>query len=49
LRFTPPANSRHLALSAWLPNDLTYLPICSAADGLPAIEVSAVVPRSDLH
>ena len=49
LRITPPRNSQQVTLSAWLPNDVTYLPACTGFNGSREIEVSAVVRLSDLH
>jgi hypothetical protein len=48
IRVAPPGDSRHVTLSAWLPNDRTYLPLCTAYNGTPELEVSAVVPLSVL-
>lgn len=48
LRVAPPGDSRQVMLSAWLRNDLTYLPLCMAYDGSPELEVSAGVPLSSL-
>ncbi len=48
LRVAPPRDARLVALSAWLRNDLTYLPLCIAYNGSPELEVSAVVPLSVL-
>jgi hypothetical protein len=41
LYVSPPGDSRQVRLSAWLKNDLTFLPLCS-------VYVSAVVPLSVL-
>jgi Domain of unknown function (DUF4232) len=48
LRVAPPGDVRRVTLSAWLPNDLTYLPLCTAFDGSPELEVSTVVPLTNL-
>lgn len=48
LRVAPPGDSREATLSAWLQNDATYLPLCTAYNGTPELEVSAVAPLSAL-
>jgi uncharacterized protein DUF4232 len=48
LRVAPPGDSRQVTLSAWLPNDRAYLPLCMAYDGSPELDVSAVVSLSSL-
>lgn len=48
LRVGPPGATRHVSLSAWLRNDLTYLPACTTSTGSAALWVSAVVPLTDL-
>jgi hypothetical protein len=48
LRVAPPGDSRQVTLSAWLPNDRTYLPLCTAYNGTPELEVSAVVLLTSL-
>jgi hypothetical protein len=48
LRVGPPGDPRRATLSAWLRNDLAYLPLCTAYNGSPELEVSTVVPLSVL-
>jgi Domain of unknown function (DUF4232) len=48
LRVRPPAGAEYVKLSAWLPGDATFLPACTSATGSAEIQVSAVVPLSDL-
>jgi Domain of unknown function (DUF4232) len=48
LRVAPPGDSRRVTLSAWLRNDNTYLPLCTAYNGTPELEVSAFAPLSAL-
>lgn len=48
LRVAPPGDSRQVTLSAWLRNDRTYLPLCTAYNGTSELEVSAVVALSAL-
>jgi hypothetical protein len=49
LRVAPPGDLRPVTLSAWLRNDLAYLPLCMAYNGSPELEVSTVVPLSVLQ
>ena len=48
LDIVPPGNARGTRVSAWLAVDDAYLPACTAFNGKPEIEVSAIVPRSDV-
>ena len=46
LRISPPNDSHQETISAWLANDRTYLSLCTAYNGWPELEVSAVEPLS---
>jgi hypothetical protein len=48
LRVRPPGTSRYVMLSAWLPGAVTFMPACTSVTGSSEIEVSVVVPLSDL-
>jgi hypothetical protein len=48
LRIAPPGDSHRVTLSAWLRTNRSYLPLCTAYDGSPELEVSAAVPLSAL-
>jgi len=48
LRVSPPGGSGGVMVSAWLPGARAYLPACTAIDGSPAGEVSAITPLSSL-
>ena len=48
LRVSPPGSSASTVVSAYLPDAKTYLPSCTAANGSPSAEVSAITPPSGL-
>ena len=48
LRVSPPGDSGHVVISAWLPGATTYLPACPAADGLPTAGTSTITTLSSL-
>jgi hypothetical protein len=48
LRVSPPGSSASTVVSAYLPDAKTYLPSCTAANGSPSAEVSAITPLSGL-
>lgn len=48
LKVGPPGAAQQVSLSAWLRNDATFLPACTASTGSAALWVSAVVPLTDL-
>jgi hypothetical protein len=48
LRVSPPGSSAGVTVSAWLPGAGTYLPSCSALNGTPTGEISAITPLAGL-
>lgn len=48
LEVTIPGGTSPTTVSAWLPNDLTYLPACASINGGSGGEVSYIVPLSSL-
>lgn len=48
LDIVPPGNVHGTRVSAWLADDDAYLPACTAFNGRPEIEVSVIVPGSDV-
>jgi hypothetical protein len=48
LRVSPPGSSGSVVISAWLPGAGTDLPACTAVNGSPTGEISAVTPLSSL-
>jgi uncharacterized protein YceK len=48
LRVSPPGSSAGVTVSAWLPGAGTYLPSCTALNGTPTGEISAITPLASL-
>jgi hypothetical protein len=48
LRVSAPGSSSSVVVSAWLPGAGTYRPACTAVNGSPTGEISAMVPLSSL-
>jgi uncharacterized protein YceK len=48
LRVSPPGGSTGVTVSAWLPGARTYLPACTAVNGEPTGEISAITSLASL-
>ena len=48
LRVSPPGNSGHVTISAWLPGAVSYLPSCTSANGSPTAGTSTITTFSSL-
>ena len=48
LRVSPPGDSGHVVISAWLPGATTYLPACPSASGSPTAGTSTITTLSSL-
>ena len=48
LRVSPPGDSGHVLISAWLPGATSYLPACPSASGSPTAGTSTVTTLSSL-
>ena len=48
LRVSPPGNSGHVTISAWLPGAVSYLPSCTSANGSPTAGTSTITTFSNL-
>jgi len=48
LRVSPPGDSGHVTISAWLPGAVSYLPACPSADGSPTAGTSTITTLSSL-
>ena len=48
LRVSPPGNSGHVTISAWLPGAASYLPSCTSANGSPTAGTSTITTFSSL-
>jgi hypothetical protein len=48
LRVSPPGDSGHVTISAWLPGAVSYLPACASADGSPTAGTSTITTLSSL-
>jgi hypothetical protein len=48
LRVSPPGDSGHVTISAWLPGAASYLPACPSASGSPTVGTSTVTTLSRL-
>lgn len=48
LQVTPPGDSQHVTISAWLPGAGSYLPACTSADGSPTAGTSTITTLASL-
>jgi hypothetical protein len=48
LQVTPPGDSQHVTISAWLPGAVSYLPACTSADGSPTAGTSTITTLASL-
>jgi Protein of unknown function (DUF4232) len=48
LEVSPPGESAHMTISAWLPGAASYLPACTSADGSPTAGTSTITTLSSL-
>ena len=48
LRVSPPGDSGHVVISAWLPGATTYLPACPSVSGSPTVGTSTITTLSSL-
>jgi hypothetical protein len=48
LQVSPPGDSGHVTISAWLPGAVSYLPACASADGSPTTGTSTITTLSSL-
>jgi Protein of unknown function (DUF4232) len=48
LRVSPPGDSGHVTVSAWLPGAGSYLPACTSVDGSPTAETSTITTLARL-
>ena len=48
LRVSPPGDSGHVIISAWLPGATSYLPACPSASGSPTAGTSTITTLSSL-
>ena len=48
LRVSPPGDSGHVTISAWLPGAASYLPSCTSANGSPTAGTSTITTLSSL-
>jgi Protein of unknown function (DUF4232) len=48
LQVSPPGDSGHVTISAWLPGAVSYLPACTSADGSPTAGTSTITTLSSL-
>jgi hypothetical protein len=48
LRVSPPGDTGHVTISAWLPGAVSYLPACASADGSPTAGTSTITTLSSL-
>jgi hypothetical protein len=48
LRVSPPGDSGHVTISAWLPGAVSYLPSCTSANGSPTAGTSTITTFSSL-
>ena len=48
LRVSPPGDSAHVIISAWLPGAASYLPACASASGSPTAGTSTITTLSSL-
>jgi len=48
LRVSPPGDSGHVIVSAWLPGAVSYLPACASAVGSPTAGTSTITTLSSL-